>query len=212
MKGCQLIVRPRLLRHLLLITDHSFRPSSIVVTQEQSSVSGYIILIVSVKLMGVIDLKHYRCNRVGDLKSHRRYTVFSLLVIDRLIIKKLVRSTSRSSEFMITYVQRCTNADKLLAGSDTKSFCSSCIYACTGGSQALLWALPSYSYFRSPPSGMLTLNLSIFTTLKTDLHHHRSASRLARIRSGRSSVTGAWLRYVPCQTRTLSLLTPYDRP
>ena len=54
--------------------------------------------------MGVVDLKHYRCNRVGDLESYSKYAVFVLLIIDRLITTQLVRRAGRCSEFITTYV------------------------------------------------------------------------------------------------------------
>lgn len=66
--------------------------------------SHCVLLTVNSKLRGIVDLKHYRCNRVGDLESYSMYSAFAHLVIDRLIVENTVHRAGRYSEFMTTYV------------------------------------------------------------------------------------------------------------
>jgi len=52
----------------------------------------------SSQLMNPLDLKHYRCNRVGGIKNYSKCAAFSLLIITGLI--KPVRHIGRSCESM----------------------------------------------------------------------------------------------------------------
>jgi len=49
--------------------------------------------------MNIVDLKHYRCNRVGGIKDHSKCAAFSLLTIARLI-KPVGRRVGRSCELV----------------------------------------------------------------------------------------------------------------
>ena len=52
------------------------------------------------QLMGILDLKHYRCNRVGGVKNYSKCIAFCPRIIARLIKPLAVRRVGRSCELM----------------------------------------------------------------------------------------------------------------
>jgi len=52
------------------------------------------------QLMGILDLKHYRCNRVGGIKNYSECAAFCPWIIAWLIKPLAVRRVGRSCEWM----------------------------------------------------------------------------------------------------------------